>query len=158
MIIWTPTVLSVLYTCVLHFCICTCSVQLSMSHMERCSRNTLIIIIIIIIVMCLFVCVTEWSRETLLEAWMDDPVACCHKCGVTPPGSLFSEKPQVQESLASPLPSPSHASSPSMEAECNICLCTFLLAEEPVHMSCMHQFCRHCWERSAPANGVGIRA
>ena len=46
MIIWTPTVLSVLYARVLYFCICTCSAQLSMFHMERRSRNTLIIIII----------------------------------------------------------------------------------------------------------------
>ena len=46
MIIWTPTVLSVLYACALYFCICTCSAQLSMLHMERRSRNTLIIIII----------------------------------------------------------------------------------------------------------------
>ena len=37
-----------LYACVLYFCICPCSAQLSMSHMERRSRNTLIIIIIII--------------------------------------------------------------------------------------------------------------
>ena len=49
MIILTPAVLSVLYACVLYFCICTCSVQLSMFHMERCSRKALIIIIIIII-------------------------------------------------------------------------------------------------------------
>ena len=35
---------------ILYFWICTCSVQLSMFHMERCSRNTLIIIIVIIIV------------------------------------------------------------------------------------------------------------
>ena len=89
----------------------------------------------------------EWSRETLLEAWMEDPVACCRKCGVTPPGSLFSEKPQVQESLSSPLPSPSHASGPVAEAECHICMSIFLLADEPVHMTCMHQFCRQCWER-----------
>ena len=47
MIIWTPTVLSVLYACVLYFCICTCSAQLSMLHVERRSRNTLIIIVII---------------------------------------------------------------------------------------------------------------
>ena len=46
MIIWTPAVLSVLYAYVLYFCICTCSAQLSMFHMERRSRNTLIIIII----------------------------------------------------------------------------------------------------------------
>ena len=38
-----------IYACVLHFCIHTCSAQLSMFHMERHSRNTLIIIIITII-------------------------------------------------------------------------------------------------------------
>lgn len=89
----------------------------------------------------------EWSRETLLEAWMENPVLCCQKCGVTPPASLFSETPQVQESLASPLPSPSHATSPSQEVECNICTLVFMLADEPVHMTCTHQFCRECWER-----------
>ena len=45
MIVWTPAVLSVLYACVLYFCICTCSAQLSMFHRERRSRNTLIIIL-----------------------------------------------------------------------------------------------------------------
>ena len=47
--------MSVLYACVFYFCICTCSVQLSMFHMEKRSRNTLIIIIIIVVIMaCLF--------------------------------------------------------------------------------------------------------
>ena len=50
MIVWTPAVLGVFYACVLHFCTCTCSVQLSMFHMERRSRNTLIITIIISII------------------------------------------------------------------------------------------------------------
>ena len=45
MIIWTPTVLSVLYACVLYFCICTCSAQLSMFHVERRSRNMLILLL-----------------------------------------------------------------------------------------------------------------
>ena len=49
MITWTPIVLSVLYSCVSYFCICTCSAQLSMFRMERRSRNTLIINIIIFI-------------------------------------------------------------------------------------------------------------
>ena len=48
MIVWTPAVLSVLYASVLYFCICTCSVQFSMCHIERCSRSTLIIIITIV--------------------------------------------------------------------------------------------------------------
>ena len=56
MIIWTPTVLSVLYMHVFwYFCICTCSAQLSMFHMERRSRNTITIIITIIISVCLLV-------------------------------------------------------------------------------------------------------
>ena len=33
-----------LYACVWYFCICPCSAQMSMFHMERRSRNTLIII------------------------------------------------------------------------------------------------------------------
>ena len=44
MIVWTRAVLGVLYTCVLYFRICTCPTQLSMFHMERSSRNTVIII------------------------------------------------------------------------------------------------------------------
>ena len=47
MIVWTPAVLGVLNAYTLYFCIGTCSAQLSMFHMERCSRNMLIIIIII---------------------------------------------------------------------------------------------------------------
>ena len=43
MTILTPLALSVLYACVLYFCICTCSAQLSMFHMERHYRNMLII-------------------------------------------------------------------------------------------------------------------
>ena len=46
MIVWIPSVLSVLYACVLYFCIC--SAQLSMFHMEKRSRNTFIIIVIIL--------------------------------------------------------------------------------------------------------------
>ena len=45
---WTHAVFGVLYACVLHFSICTCSAQLSMFHVERCSRNMLIIIFMII--------------------------------------------------------------------------------------------------------------
>ena len=58
MIIQTPAVLSVLYACVLYFCICAYSAQLSMFHMERHSRNMLIIIITIIIIIITRSC---WS-------------------------------------------------------------------------------------------------
>ena len=47
-----------MYACVLYFCICTCSAQLSMFHMERRSRNTLIIISIIIVTTTIIIIIT----------------------------------------------------------------------------------------------------
>ena len=49
MIVWTLAVLGVFYECVLYFCICTCSAQFSMFHVERRSRHTLIVVIITLI-------------------------------------------------------------------------------------------------------------
>ena len=43
---WTHAVLGVLYACVLHFCICTCSGRPSMFQMERHSTSTITVIII----------------------------------------------------------------------------------------------------------------
>ena len=37
-----------------------------------------------------FYFVVEWSREMLLEAWMEDAGACCDKCGVIPPNTVTS--------------------------------------------------------------------
>ncbi|ELU11727.1 hypothetical protein CAPTEDRAFT_112704 [Capitella teleta] len=88
----------------------------------------------------------EWSREMLLEAWMDDPIACCDKCGVVPPSSVLSELPTtaIQNDLEPVLtPSPSQVTS----TVCDICACTIPSPEEPVNMTCDHQFCRSCWER-----------
>ena len=45
MIVWTPAVFGCLICMFFYFCICTCSAQLSMFHMEKRSKNTLIIII-----------------------------------------------------------------------------------------------------------------
>ncbi|GAB1610546.1 ankyrin repeat and IBR domain-containing protein 1-like isoform X2 [Argonauta hians] len=84
----------------------------------------------------------EWSRETLLEAWMTDPFACCEKCGVTPPPSVYSDQPILPETLNSPTTS----EPPDQDAICDICTCTFMMSEEPVHMPCEHRFCRSCWE------------
>ena len=54
MIVWTHAVLDVLCACVLYFCICTCSEQLSMFHMERRSRNTLLLLLLLLIILLLF--------------------------------------------------------------------------------------------------------
>ena len=54
----------------------------------------------------------EWSREMLLEAWIDDPVACCEKCGVVPPSTVVPDhglQPRDTDAgsaFALPLPMP----------------------------------------------------
>ena len=63
MIVWTPVVLGVLYACVLYFCICTCSAQLSFFHMGRRSRNTLTIIIIIILFFIIIIIIINPERQ-----------------------------------------------------------------------------------------------
>ena len=65
--IWTPTVLSALYACVLYFCICTCSAQLSVFHMERCPRKTLIIIIIVIIIIFIIIIINNNNLNVRAE-------------------------------------------------------------------------------------------
>ena len=73
MIIWTPTVLSVLYACVSYFRSCACSAQLSMFHMERRSRHTLIIIIMYFVEISLlsfkinFVCRLQRRQACILS-------------------------------------------------------------------------------------------
>lgn len=34
----------------------------------------------------------EWSKETLLQSWIDDPIRCCEISGVNPPLSLLHER------------------------------------------------------------------
>ncbi|KAK1880854.1 Ankyrin repeat and IBR domain containing protein 1 [Dissostichus eleginoides] len=73
----------------------------------------------------------DWDREKLLEAWMSDAEGCCQRSGVT-----------------MPTPPPSGCLSPGEEglASCGICLCSISVFEDPVDMSCGHEFCRACWE------------
>ena len=64
MTVWTPAVLSVLYACILYFCICPGSAQLSMFHMEKCCRNKLIINITVISVCVDMTCLQTYKVHT----------------------------------------------------------------------------------------------
>ncbi|GFV41419.1 ankyrin repeat and IBR domain-containing protein 1 [Trichonephila clavipes] len=35
----------------------------------------------------------EWSRQSLLDAWMKDPIACCKEVGISPPSSALNFSP-----------------------------------------------------------------
>ena len=64
MVIWTPTVLSVLHACVLYFCVCTCSAQLNMFHMERRSRNALIMMMMMMMMMIIMITILYSTNVT----------------------------------------------------------------------------------------------
>ena len=70
MIIFDTCYLSVLYACILYFCICTSSAQLSMFHMERLSRNMLIITIIIINIIQVFFYICSEDGYLLLQHFL----------------------------------------------------------------------------------------
>ena len=40
----------------LYFCICTWSVQLRMIHIEKRSRNTVIIVVVVVLIIVCFIC------------------------------------------------------------------------------------------------------
>uniref|UniRef100_A0A3P8WS40 Ankyrin repeat and IBR domain-containing protein 1 n=1 Tax=Cynoglossus semilaevis TaxID=244447 RepID=A0A3P8WS40_CYNSE len=103
----------------------------------------------------------DWDREKLLEAWMSDAEGCCQRSGVampTPPPSGYNAwdtlpSPRTPRTPHSPLTltltSPTDSClTPGEEslATCGICLCSISVFEDPVDMSCGHEFCRACWE------------
>uniref|UniRef100_A0A8C5DQ88 Ankyrin repeat and IBR domain-containing protein 1 n=1 Tax=Gouania willdenowi TaxID=441366 RepID=A0A8C5DQ88_GOUWI len=104
----------------------------------------------------------DWDREKLLEAWMSDAEGCCQRSGVTmptPPPSGYNAwdtlpSPRTPRTPRSPLTltltSPTDSClTPGEEVvslQCGICLCSISVFEDPVDMSCGHEFCRACWE------------
>ncbi|XP_061521155.1 ankyrin repeat and IBR domain-containing protein 1 isoform X2 [Phycodurus eques] len=103
----------------------------------------------------------DWDREKLLEAWMSDAEGCCQRSGVavpTPPPSGYNAwdtlpSPRTPRTPRSPVTltftSPTDSClTPADEglATCGICLCSISVFEDPVDVSCGHEFCRACWE------------
>ncbi|XP_059475498.1 ankyrin repeat and IBR domain-containing protein 1-like [Neocloeon triangulifer] len=100
----------------------------------------------------------EWSREALLEKWMKEPVLCCQLAGVQPPPSALEHSSLVPAADDAALGSPPVVPSPIRKRErmplpseadfvCEICTCPMPIWDEPIQMSCEHQFCFSCWNR-----------
>ena len=86
-----------LYACVLHFCICICSAQLSMFHMERRSRNTLIIIIIIIIIIMIII-----ALKGAIQDFLQSPLCapnCLQHVRSSGPGAVVCKPCATQRAL-----------------------------------------------------------
>ncbi|XP_015908622.2 ankyrin repeat and IBR domain-containing protein 1 isoform X1 [Parasteatoda tepidariorum] len=98
----------------------------------------------------------EWSRQSLLDAWMRDPVTCCNKVGITPPSSAVNFS-ATQDSLKAcceqiqqeyhneTLNSPVHTVVVKEEIMCGICM-KDMSTEETLQVPCLHQFCQECWK------------
>uniref|UniRef100_A0A8C7G8X6 Ankyrin repeat and IBR domain-containing protein 1 n=1 Tax=Oncorhynchus kisutch TaxID=8019 RepID=A0A8C7G8X6_ONCKI len=99
----------------------------------------------------------DWDRENLLEAWMSNAEECCQRSGVHMPSAPPSgynawdtlPSPRTPRTTGSSITSPDEISlSPGDDdrTPCGICMCPLSIFEEPVDMSCGHEFCRACWE------------
>ncbi|XP_039973052.1 ankyrin repeat and IBR domain-containing protein 1-like [Xiphias gladius] len=99
----------------------------------------------------------DWDREKLLEAWMTNAEECCQRSGVqmpNPPPSGCNAwdtipSPRTPRTTRSSITSPDQISLMPADDElslCGICMSSISIFEEPVDMSCGHEFCRACWE------------
>ncbi|XP_065146958.1 ankyrin repeat and IBR domain-containing protein 1 isoform X1 [Paramisgurnus dabryanus] len=98
----------------------------------------------------------DWDREKLLEDWMSNAEDCCQRSGVqmpTPPPSGYNAwdtlpSPKTPRTTRSSVTSPDEISLSPTDglALCGICMCSISVFEDPVDMSCGHEFCRACWE------------
>ncbi|KAM3614414.1 uncharacterized protein V6R79_013845 [Siganus canaliculatus] len=99
----------------------------------------------------------DWDREKLLEAWMSNAEECCQRSGVqmpNPPPSGCNAwdtlpSPRMPRTTRSSVTSPDQVSLLPADEEsslCGICMSSISVFEEPVDMSCGHEFCRGCWE------------
>uniref|UniRef100_A0A7N5ZW02 Ankyrin repeat and IBR domain-containing protein 1 n=1 Tax=Anabas testudineus TaxID=64144 RepID=A0A7N5ZW02_ANATE len=99
----------------------------------------------------------DWDREKLLEAWMTNAEECCQRSGVQmphPPPSGCNAwdtlpSPRTPRTTRSSITSPDQISLMPADEEsslCGICMSSISVFEEPVDMSCGHEFCRACWE------------
>uniref|UniRef100_A0A665U4J5 Ankyrin repeat and IBR domain-containing protein 1 n=1 Tax=Echeneis naucrates TaxID=173247 RepID=A0A665U4J5_ECHNA len=99
----------------------------------------------------------DWDREKLLEAWMTNAEECCQRSGVqmpNPPPSGCNAwdtlpSPRTPRTTRSSVSSPDQISLVPADEEaslCGICMSSISIFEEPVDMSCGHEFCRACWE------------
>ncbi|TMS10542.1 Ankyrin repeat and IBR domain-containing protein 1 [Larimichthys crocea] len=99
----------------------------------------------------------DWDKEKLLEAWMINAEECCQRSGVqmpNPPPTGYNAwdtlpSPRTPRTTRSSITSPDQISLMPADEEvslCGICMSSISVFEEPVDMSCGHEFCRGCWE------------
>ncbi|CAF1628062.1 unnamed protein product [Rotaria magnacalcarata] len=82
----------------------------------------------------------EWSKESLLQSWIEDPIGCCEISGVNPPLSILHERGLTTIDI-------NDFDTVHLSKECEICLKKFESGVERIVISCDHQFCKECWQQ-----------
>ena len=82
-----------------------------------------------------------WSKEQLLEAWMEDPTEVCEKAGVQLPANLGTHNLDTPATATLPR-SPGEEGEGEEERECGVCVVNFT---PDIEVPCGHVFCRDCW-------------
>lgn len=80
-----------------------------------------------------------WSKENLLEAWVDDSEAVCAEVGVDMPRDHISQ--DFLDVVTSPSLEVGMNENEDIATECSICY----VPCECLPVPCGHQFCRDCW-------------
>ena len=79
----------------------------------------------------------EWSKEALLDSWMNDPRETCENAGVELPSILSIDNIDDHLTRDSSL-------NARQDAVCSICFDT---TTYDVRIPCEHTFCGECWKQ-----------
>lgn len=79
-----------------------------------------------------------WSKEQLLQAWVENPGAVCEDAGVMLPENLNIENIDIVHGV------PDAMTPEDKQSECGVCTTPCVPG---VVMPCDHVFCKDCWQQ-----------
>lgn len=95
--------------------------------------------------MCVIVmyCVTGWSKEELLQAWVENSERVCELTGLQLAQDASRDFLSAELSGLSVTMGDEGVEDEMMSVECGICCASCDLS---VQVPCAHHFCRDCWK------------
>ena len=85
-----------------------------------------------------------WSKEQLLDAWMDSPQDACEKAGVQLPSNLGTHNMDSPAVGGVVIGGMREDGGEGGERECGVCVLT---SPPDIEVPCGHFFCRDCWRQ-----------
>ncbi|CAG0921381.1 unnamed protein product [Notodromas monacha] len=114
----------------------------------------------------------EWSRESLLEHWVENMAACCEAAGIQPPPQTCLDKSHVESEVPGAVVSEvfcgdadNALDEDAFQDACEICMNGTSNEKPFLAAPCGHGFCQDCWSAylkcrivdfGYPSQGSGI--